>query len=178
MLPKDTNQVNAIFTQMVAPIADVEENMYAHNLYRGITRLGYKADLKFDQDSFSSIKIHAADFLYIEVTPTIDEDGITLPLMVYQEFEDDIRPVMETAFGISGTYLYQADFTVMFDDAKASCLQGSELAEGKDPSSFIGIIEHSADDFQEFIQGAFYQIQRQLNIEIYPEMRANKRKVF
>ena len=179
LLPNDDNKVNAIFTQMVAPIADVEEKMYALNFHRGITRLGYKADLVYDDDTFSHIKIYAADFLYIEVRAIVDEDGITLPLMVYQEFEDDIRPVMESAFGISGTYLYQADFTVMFDDAAAMRLEGMELiGENANYASFVGIIDHSADDFHEFLQGAFYKIFRQLNVEIYPELRATKRKVF
>ncbi len=179
MLPNDDNQVNAIFTQMVAPIADVEEKMYALNFHRGITRLGYKADLVFDDDAFSHIKIFASDFLYIEVRPIVDEDGITLPLMVYQEFEDDIRPVMESAFGISGSYLYQADFTVKFDDAAAMRLEGMQLSDEEAKfATFIGIIDHSAEDFHEFLQGAFYKIHRQLNVEIYPELRATKRKVF
>ena len=179
LLPNDDNQVNAIFTQMVAPIADVEEKMYALNFHRGITRLGYKADLVFDEDTFSHIKIFAANFLYIEVRPIVDEDGITLPLMVYQEFEDDVRPVMESAFGISGSYLYQADFTVKFDDAAAMRMEGMQLSEAEaNFATFVGIIDHAADDFHEFLQGAFYKIQRQLNVEIYPELRATKRKVF
>jgi hypothetical protein len=45
-------------------------------------------------------------------------------------------------------------------------------------ATFIGIIDHSAEDFHEFLQGAFYKIHRQLNVEIYPELRATKRKVF
>lgn len=179
MLHNDDNQVNAIFTQMVAPIADVEEKMYALNFHRGITRLGYKADLVFDEDAFSHIKIYASDFLYIEVRAIVDEDGITLPLMVYREFEDDIRPVMESAFGISGSYIYQADFTVKFDDAAAMRLEGMQLSDEEALfNTFIGIVEYSAEDFHEFLQGAFYKIHSQLNVAIYPELRATKRKVF
>lgn len=179
MLPNDDNQINAIFTQMVAPIADVEEKMYALNFHRGITRLGYKADLVFDEDAFSHIKIYASDFLFIEVRAIVDEDGITLPLMVYQEFEDEIRPVMESVFGISGSYLYQADFIVKFDDAGAMRLESMQLTdEEADFATFVGIVEHSAEDFHEFLQGAFYKIHDQLKVEIYPELRATKRKVF
>jgi hypothetical protein len=75
--------------------------------------------------------------------------------------------------------LYQADFTVKFDDAAAMRLEAMQLTdEEANFATFIGIVEHSAEDFQEFLQGAFYKIHDQLKVEIYPELRATKRKVF
>ena len=82
---------------MVAPIADVEENMFALNMHRGITRLGYRAELVQHEGSFSHIQMPAADNYYIVISAIEDEDGITLPLMVYEEYDEKILPIMEKA---------------------------------------------------------------------------------
>ena len=179
MLPNDQTQVNAIFTQMVAPIADVEENMYALNLHRGITRLGYKAELVFDNDSFSHIKMPAADHYYIEISPITDEDRITLPLMVYEEYPAVVQEHMNKTTGVNGSYRYQADFAVHFDDFDAQRMHDLGLSEDEICGhAFIGVVEYSAYNFQEFIQGALYKIQRAYELEIYPTMRTSPRKAF
>lgn len=179
LLPNDPTQLKSIFTQIVAPIADVEENMYALNMHRGITRLGYKAELVQEHGSFSCIRIPASDHYYIEICPIVDEDGITLPLMVYEQHDEKLRPILERATGFDGCYRYQADFAVHYDDFDAQRMHDLGLSEDDICGhAFIGVVEYSAYNFQEFIQGALYKIQRTYDVEIYPEMRASQRKVF
>jgi hypothetical protein len=179
LLPNDPTQIKSIFTQIVAPIADVEENMFAFNMHRGITRLGYKADLEFNNDSFSHILLRAADHYYIEISAIVDEDGITLPLMVYEEFDEKLAPLMQKALGVTGRYRYQADFAVHFDDFDAQRMHDLGLSEEElCGHAFIGVVEYSAYSFQEFIQGALYKIQRTYDLEIYPTMRTPARKAF
>jgi hypothetical protein len=179
VLPNDPNQVNAIFTQMVTPIADVEENMFAINMHRGIKRLGYKAELVRHEESFSHILIPAADDYYIEISAIEDEDGITLPLMVYEEYDENILPLMEKAMGVNGRYRYQATFTIHFDDSDTQRILDRELSEDDICGiAYVGEVEYTAYSFQEFIQGALYKIQRAYDIEIYPTIRVSHRKAF
>lgn len=179
MLPNDPTHIKSIFTQMVAPIADVEENMFALNMHRGIIRLGYKAELVQHEGSFSHIQMPAADNYYIVISAIKDEDGITLPLMVYEEHDEKIRPIMEKATGVNGSYRYQAEFSVHFDDFDPQRMHDLGLTEDDMcGQAFIGSIEYSAHNFQEFIQGALYKFQRAYDVEIYPDMRVSQRKVF
>jgi len=179
LLPNDPTQIKSIFTQMVAPIADVEENMFAFNMHRGITRLGYKAELVFNNDTFSHILLRAADHYYIEISAIVDEDGINLPLMVYEEYDEKLAPLMEKATGVNGSYRYQADFAVHFDDFDAQRMHDLGLSEEElCGHAFIGVVEYSAYSFQEFIQGALYKIQRTYDLEIYPTVRTPARKAF
>lgn len=179
LLPNDQTQFNAIFTQMVAPIADVEENMYALNLHRGITRLGYKAELVFDNDSFSHIKMPAADHYYIEISPITDEDRITLPLMVYEEYPAVVQEHMNKTTGVNGSYRYQAHFTVKYDDYDPQRMHDLGLTEDDIcGQAFIGLVEHSAYSFNEFVQGALYKILRSYDVEIYLNARTSPRKAF
>ena len=179
MLPSDPTQIKSIFTQIIAPIADVEERMFALNMHRGITRLGYKAELVESNGYFSHIRIPAADHYYIEISAIEDEDGVTLPLMVYEEYDEDIRPLMEKAAGINGSYRYQADFAVHYDDFDAQRMHDLGLSEDEIcGQAFIGVVEYTAYNFQEFIHGALYKFQRAYDVEIYPEMRVSQRRVF
>lgn len=179
LLPNESDQLKSIFTQIVAPIGDVEENMYAFNLHRGITRFGYKATLVQEHGIFSCIRIPASEHYYIEICPIQDEDGLTLPLMVYEEYDEKLRPILEKATGLDGCYRYQANFAVHFDDFDAQRMHDLGLTEDDICGyAFIGAVEYTAYNFQEFIQGALYKIQRTFDIEIYPEMRTSQRKVF
>jgi len=179
LLLNDPNQVNAIFTQMVTPIADVEENMFAFSMLRGITRLGYKAKLVQHEDSFSHILIPAADNYYIEISAIEDEDGISLPLMVYEEYDENILPLMEKAIGVNGRYRYQATFTIYFDDSHMQRILDHDKSEDDLCGiACIGDVEYKTYSFQELIQGALYKIQRTYDIEIYPTMRVSHRKAF
>ena len=179
LLPSDPSQIKSIFTQMVTPIADVEENMFAFNMHRGITRLGYKAELVQHEDSFSHILMPAADDYYIEISAIEGEDGITLPLMVYEEYDENIRPLMEKAMGVNGRYRYQATFAIHFDDSGMQRILDLELSEDDNCGiTYIGDVEYTAYSFQEFIQGALYKFQRIYDIEIYPTMRVSQRKAF
>ena len=179
MLPNDPTQIKSIFTQMVAPIADVEENMFALNMHRGITRLGYKAELVLHEGSFSHIQMPAADNYYIVISAIEDEDGMTLPLMVYEEYDEKILPLMEKAMGVNGCYRYQAEISIHFDDFDAQRMHDLGLTEEDIcGQAFIGSVEYSAYNFQELIHGALYKFQRAYDVEIYPVMRVSQRKVF
>ena len=80
---------------------------------------------------------------------------------------------------MNGSYRYQADFAVHFDDFDAQRMHDLGLSEEElCGHAFIGVVEYSAYSFQEFIQGALYKIQRTYDLEIYPTMRTSPRKAF
>lgn len=179
MLPNDQTQLKSIFSQIVAPIADVEVNMYAFNMHRGITRFGYKAELVQEHGTFSCIRIPAAENYYIEICSILDDDGEPLPLMVYEEYDEKLRPILEKATGFDGCYRYQANFAVHYDDFDGQRMHDLGLTEDDICGhAFIGAVEFTAYNFQEFIQGALYKIQRTFDVQIYPEMRSSQRKMF
>jgi hypothetical protein len=171
---QEPTQFNARFDQIVAQIQEVEDNMFAFNIYSGLESLGYKPELITHEDSFLCIRIPAADNYYVEIMSVEDGCGIEQPLMIYTEFNEMRR----AATGLLGEYRYQADFLVQFDDSPAD---GEEL-EIRDEEwlgkALIGTVRHTAYSFHEFIQGAFYKIKGFYGVEIYPEISESQFKFF
>ena len=159
---------------MVAPIADVEENMYALNLHRGIMRSGIKAGLIYDHETFSHILIPASGNLFVEITPTFDAVG-NKPLMVYTDHGANTESQAEIELAQICSYQYQARFTVKYDETThVNRSPKAVAAQVRENGVRLGVIDHKAENFEEFIRGALYKINRDLNIEIYPIPRATK----
>jgi hypothetical protein len=76
-------------------------------------------------------------------------------------------------------YQFQATFTLKhatYDAERAEEL-GLEREDSRQEAT-IGSVNVSAYEFHQFIQSALYTIARKLDIEIYPQMRTNRRKHF
>ena len=153
---KSPEEINSIFIDMVKPIRDVERSIFFHNVYNGIKSLGYIPEVFRNGGEESFLRIPAADNYFIEIRPQRNKAGVQQPLMLWYEYEGKLREFAEKhAFGITGTYMYQADFTTVD----------------------FGTISHSSYNFQEFIQGAIYKMVREYDVDIYPKLRAKRRRV-
>lgn len=175
----DSTQIDAIFADITSPNFDMQQNMYAYNIYRRLLRLGYETKLVKNEENFSHIKIAADDDFFIEITPVISKDGTVQPLMEYHELTGEVRKMSEKLFGNSGLYNFQASFTLKYntyDEERAEEL-GIDKADTRDETT-VGTIQSSAYDFYHFIQGALYDLVKAFDTEIYPQIRSPKRKNF
>ena len=180
LLPNfDSTQIDAIFADIASPNIEMQQNMYAYNIYRRLLRMGYVATLEKENENFSLINIAADDDYFIEITAITSKNGTPKPLMAHQELTGSVRKISEELYGNSGMYRFQATFTLKYytyDEERAEEL-GIEREDTRDETT-VGSITKSAYDFHQLIQGALYQIQRDLDAEVYPAIRRSSRKVF
>jgi hypothetical protein len=175
----DSTQIDAIFADITSPNFEMQQNMYAYNIYRRLLRLGYEAKLVKNEENFSNIKISADDDFFIEITPVISKDGSPKPLMEHHELSGEVRKISEELFGTPGIYQFQANFTLKYNtyDAELAEELGIDKADTRDETT-VGTIQSSSVDFFHFIQGAFYDLVKAFDVEIYPQLRTPKRKNF
>jgi hypothetical protein len=176
---KSPEEINSIFIDMVKPIRDVERSIFFHNVYNGIKSLGYISEVFRTGGEESFLRIPAADNYFIEIRPQRNKAGVQQPLMLWYEYEGKLREFAEKhAFGITGTYMYQADFTLILDENDPIREAELDLPASEDRGTVdFGTISHSSYNFQEFIQGAIYKMVREYDVDIYPKLRAKRRRV-
>jgi hypothetical protein len=175
----DSTQIDAIFADITSPNFEMQQNMYAYNIYSRLLRIGYEAKLVKNEDTISHVKIFADDDFFIEITPVISKDGQVEPLMEHHELTGKVRKISEELFGTPGLYNFQANFTLKYntyDEERAEEL-GIDKADTREETT-VGTIQSSSFDFYHFIQGALYEIFKAFDTEVYPQMRSPKRKNF
>ena len=175
----DSTQIDAIFAEIASPNIEMQQNMYGYNIYRRLLRAGFDAKLIKSNDNFSHITVSADDDYFLEITPIIAKDGTAKPLMSHNAFSGEMRKISEELFGTPGMYQFQATFTLKhatYDAERAEEL-GLDREDSREEAT-VGSIQSSAYDFHHFIQSALYSIAKQLDTEVYPQMRTNRRKHF
>lgn len=125
------------------------------------------------------IEIYCHDYYEVHLEPMFDENNAEMNLAEWYEHPEVVREYdLEFNQGITGSYFYQAKFSLILNDWDPVREEELGLEPTEDPGVVeFGSIECKAYNFQEFIELAIFELSTKFDTNIHPKRKPLKRKI-
>ncbi len=176
----DKARIDEAFFKQVGPARELDGSAAFIDVATNLEDLHYDfAVINNSKGEARQIDIYCKEYYEVQIEPMFDENNAELNLAEWYEHHDIVRQYdLEFRQGITGSYFYQAKFSLILNDWDPVLEEELGHEPTEDPGVVeFGSIECRAYDFQEFIELAIFKLSTKFDVNIHPKRKTLKRKI-
>lgn len=183
LVPADKNDkaiIDEAFFNQVGPARELDRSAAFIDVAANLENLHYDFSVISNSKGEERwIEIYCNDHYEVHLEPMFDENNAEMNLAQWYEYPEAAREYsLKFGKGITGSYFYQGNFSLILNDWDPVREEELGLEPTEDPGIVeFGSIECKAYNFQEFIELAIFKLSTKFDTNIHPKRKALKRKI-